>query len=114
MVGIDIDAQERSGDVEIGGVDCSASFGGRGPCSRYSVAEGQVEFFSRERLRCAGQRDQRSTFLDKIPERAQPLFADAAAVFGREVFKVAFAAGAAFEDNLAGGIGQDDHLVSCV
>src|SRR5215472_10687890 len=110
MVGVDVDTQQRAGNVEVRRLYASSSLGGGGE----RVAHRQVELFAHNRVRGAGQRDERATFLYKVVQRAQALLADTTCVFRRKVFSVSFAALAAVDDDLARGVGKNDHVVAVV
>src|SRR5215472_10827257 len=110
MVGVDVDTQQRAGNVEIGCLYASSSLGGGGE----RVAHRQVELFAHNRVRGAGQRDERAAFFDKVVQRAQALLAHPAGIFRRKLFPVSLAALAAVDDDLARGVGKNDHVVAAV
>src|SRR6202012_1511633 len=56
------------------------------------------------------ERDQRAAFIDKILERANTFFADAARIFRRQLFRVTFAAGASVNKDVAASVGKNDNV----
>ena len=109
---VEIDAQERAGDVEVR----SDRGGAATRASRTSerVANGEIEILADENVAGIGEGDERAAFVDEIAERVKTFFADAAGVFGRKFLRKAEATFFAFYNGFTRRVREDDGVVGIV